>query len=590
MIVTEIYNGQGLGNQLWCYVVTRTIAKKHGYDFGIMHPEKFKCLDFMNLDFGKEVIGGTGPEGGVPRELPKDIGFYYNEHAIKHPATGADIRVFDPLLASVPDGTKIDGIMQDEQYIADYKDEIRTWLRVRPDYIEKCQSGDDICIINFRGGEYTRIKDVFLPKKYWEDAIAHMRSINPLMRFVVVTDDVVTARTFFPDFEISHTSIGHDYATIYTATYLILSNSSFAWFPAWLSTKTQKIIAPKYWASHNISDGYWSTGGSLTHGFTYLDRAGVLSTYEDCLKEYIEYKKSHAEMYSLAKVPDAFVVVSNYYNDLSWVPYATSNYLIYDQSAMPILSPYIDRTKVIPSEHRGHNIRDYCTYIIDHYDNLPDRVLLCAGNVFPRHVDEAYFKKAILQEGYVPLFQKERHHPRMPVAFIDSDGLYAEYNSSWYVKHHPTKYVRTYNDFMRFIAKNPELPDYVHFATGANYLVTKEQILHYPKAFYENLRLFVSHTDTAIAGESHIIERALHTIWSDTFELSENIRSPLPDDFKGVPHCFETPSPRSLYVMSAARLYALSEKIRYLARKVPSLTQYFTGKRDIRDLWKRIRA
>lgn len=71
MILTEIYNGQGLGNQLACYVTTRVVAKDKGYDFGIKSPEKFKCLDFMDLDFGLPVNGGTIPaEGQPPLTLP----------------------------------------------------------------------------------------------------------------------------------------------------------------------------------------------------------------------------------------------------------------------------------------------------------------------------------------------------------------------------------------------------------------------------------------------------------------------------------------------------------------------------------------
>ena len=35
MIVTELYNGQGLGNQLFSYVMTRVLALDKGYDFGI---------------------------------------------------------------------------------------------------------------------------------------------------------------------------------------------------------------------------------------------------------------------------------------------------------------------------------------------------------------------------------------------------------------------------------------------------------------------------------------------------------------------------------------------------------------------------
>jgi hypothetical protein len=52
MIATRFYNGQGLGNQLWAYVVTRTIALDLGYDYGIMSPEKFKGSDFLELDYG----------------------------------------------------------------------------------------------------------------------------------------------------------------------------------------------------------------------------------------------------------------------------------------------------------------------------------------------------------------------------------------------------------------------------------------------------------------------------------------------------------------------------------------------------------
>jgi len=65
MIVNELYNGSGLGNQLWRYTVTRVIALNNGYEFGIMNSHKFKAPNIMNLDFGKEVIGGTGPEGGA---------------------------------------------------------------------------------------------------------------------------------------------------------------------------------------------------------------------------------------------------------------------------------------------------------------------------------------------------------------------------------------------------------------------------------------------------------------------------------------------------------------------------------------------
>jgi hypothetical protein len=286
MIITELYNGQGLGNQLWCYVVTRVIAEDKSYDFGIMSPEKFKASRFMKLDFGKPVKDGTGPEGGPPLTLPEEITHYYAEKKISRP-DGTDVRVYDPNLMNIADNTKIDGIMQDEHYILHRRNEILRWLHVEP-----VEFTDDECVINFRGREYTGNSDVFLPKKYWTDAIAHMRTINPHFRFIVITDDALTAHAFFPNFPVYHDkNIEGDYRSINNAKYLILSNSSFAWFPAWLNTKLKFCIAPKYWARYNVSDGYWACGYNITKSWMYQDREGKLSDYDTCIRELAEYNR-----------------------------------------------------------------------------------------------------------------------------------------------------------------------------------------------------------------------------------------------------------------------------------------------------------
>ena len=140
------------------------------------------------------------------------------------------------------------------------------------------------------------------------------------MRFVVITDDVRAARRFFPRLEIRHFGIGGDYAVIHAAHYLILSNSSFAWFPAWLSTNLRFCIAPKYWAHHNVSDGYWACGYNLTTGWNYLGRDGTLYGYDECLHEFQDYITNHPEHFRQQRLPEGTkLVVSNYHNDLSWI-------------------------------------------------------------------------------------------------------------------------------------------------------------------------------------------------------------------------------------------------------------------------------
>ena len=296
MIVTEIYNGQGFGNQLACYITTRVVAMDLGYDFGVMSPHKFKCLDFMDLDFGKDVVGGTGPEGGPPNTLPDGILHYFKERYNVLP-NGANVTIDDPNLMKIVDNTKIDGIFQSENQIIHRKEEIREWLKIKPE--KDCYefSDQDICIINYRGGEYTYMPWVLLENNYWENSMKKMKAINPNMRFVVITDDVETARKQFPNLEINHFDIGKDFTILKNAYYLIISNSSFPLFATILNRVNKYTIAPKYWARHNISDGYWACGYNLWRNFDYLDRNGLFSSYDQCLQEFNEYIKQHPNIW-----------------------------------------------------------------------------------------------------------------------------------------------------------------------------------------------------------------------------------------------------------------------------------------------------
>lgn len=274
MIVTELWNGQGLGNQLACYVTTRCIALDRGFDFGIHHPERFKGKSFLkNVDFGQQVMGGHAQvEGQPPQLLPFGIYNYYVEKQVRHP-NGSDISPYDKDLFNVSDNTKIEGYMQGEDYFKKHKNEIRNWLKV-----DILDLPPNLCIINFRGGEYRFVPNFFLPKSYWDNAIKNMRQIRPDMIFHVVTDDPHTARQFFSsDIDISH-EMAHDYTAIQSAYYLILSNSSFAFFPAWLNENLKFCIAPRYWGRFNISDGYWSMDQNYTEGWHYQDRDGNLGT------------------------------------------------------------------------------------------------------------------------------------------------------------------------------------------------------------------------------------------------------------------------------------------------------------------------
>lgn len=258
MLATPCYRGQGLGNFLANYVTVRCLALDKGYGFGVQFPERFKG-HFMNLDMGKPVLNGiTTVEGQTPEKLPDGIDYYYREEFIND----GD---YDLGVLKVKDKTLIHGNLQGVKYFQNRKDEIRKWLAVEP-----LDLPDDLCIINFRGGEYKWVPDFFLPREYWDRAIAMMREINPNMRFEVHTDDPDEARKFF-DFPIV-SGIEINWRTLRYCHYAIVSNSSFAILPVWLNQNIKKVIAP--WGMGRYNKDTWLLKQNYIPEWTWIKRTG----------------------------------------------------------------------------------------------------------------------------------------------------------------------------------------------------------------------------------------------------------------------------------------------------------------------------
>jgi hypothetical protein len=281
MISTIFYKGMGTGNQLANYVTVRCLALDKGFKFGVMYPENFKGASFLKLDMGLPVIGGEIPvEGQPPITLPEGLKWYYREQFI-------DNGDYDPELKNVKDNTLIHGLLQGVKYFEHRRDMVQEWLKVPPPLM----LDRNTCVINIRGGEYRYVPSFILPKSYWENGIKHMKSINPNMKFEVHTDDYEYARSLFPDYVIV-SDIGLNWRSLNYARYLLLSNSSFAILPVYLSNEARVVIAPKYFGRHNVSKGEWLLSQNIVDGFIYMDRDGKLFDSKTCKKELEEYNKS----------------------------------------------------------------------------------------------------------------------------------------------------------------------------------------------------------------------------------------------------------------------------------------------------------
>lgn len=226
-----------------------------------------------------------------------------------------------------------------------------------------------------------------------------------------------------------------------------------------------------------------------------------------------------------------FFCISFYEGDLSWVDeIARGRHVIYSKGKV---SDSYAGLNIIDMPNVGYNIYSYLTYIIDHYESLPEIVVFCKNNVFPRHVSKNIFEDCASRKVFTPIEDPSRWGKiKFPVWLISSDGGYLELNNSWYARQFPRKYFSDYNKFYEFIFNTKVLPTYLRFAPGANYTVPRENILLRSKNFYINLKTFVGHSQ--FSGESHYVERSLMSIWNSTLKESDAMARILqPDELSG---------------------------------------------------------
>ena len=240
MLVGLFHPGSGMGNNLHRYVMIRCLALDKGLKWGMLGKSNFKGADFMNLDMGEPVPFKyyiENPAGKIVVETDWRLFVEDNEGNSEYDWKGIN---------SIEDNTIVDGSFEGEMYFYHHLREIKQWLKVK-----LWHAPPDLCVINFRGGEYKYFPELYLTKDYWDLAISKMKEIDPFMKFEVHTDDPLEATKFFPEYNIIH-NIGQNWRAVRFAKYLILSNSSFAILPAILNKNAKKIYAPKGWSRRNV--------------------------------------------------------------------------------------------------------------------------------------------------------------------------------------------------------------------------------------------------------------------------------------------------------------------------------------------------
>jgi hypothetical protein len=209
-----------------------------------------------------------------------------------------------------------------------------------------------------------------------------------------------------------------------------------------------------------------------------------------------------------------FFVISRYKETFDWIHNYTENFLIYNKG-----EPIDGDSRILNVNNIGENIQDISEFICSYYENLPELTVFVQANPWD-HCRKEVFDKLILNDKFTPL-ESYNNIAEIEGHKKDTDGGYMEINTNWYIVTQKIFHDKdsVYDNFDRFMNKyfdNYVHLEYIRFSPGVQYLVTKADILQYPKHFWESLRLEIKENKST---EAMIIERALWLIFTKKFNL-----------------------------------------------------------------------
>ena len=275
MLYLEFLDGQGLGNQLWNYVTLRSLSKKLGYEYEIINPHNFKGKSFLQISYSTNKVRKNIISGSQNLKIFREKLFY--DKSLK-----TFVCDFDKDILQIEQNTLLKGLFQSEKYL--FNNDINQYIKLKNSNRYKSNSQEHKCILNIRGGEYKRFKELILPKSYWLDAMKNIQNTHNNMKFYIVTDDYDYAKNLLPELKILKGNIDDDFTQLFNSEYLIVSNSSFAYFPITMGEKPKKIIAPSKWSRFGNVHQRWISPANYYKNWFYQNEKGEINSNENIEK------------------------------------------------------------------------------------------------------------------------------------------------------------------------------------------------------------------------------------------------------------------------------------------------------------------
>lgn len=261
-----------LGNQMFQYALARQLGLVEGRRV-VLSPSGIGGLQHCRLDLFNTTVPVLTDEEAARIEV----------QCATAPPINEGLPGFDPrvLEAGKEPATVFNGFWQCERYFEDAAPLLRREFTLKqplppggPD-LEALQRPNAVCL-SVRLGDYLRPEGSFLGfagHDYYRRAIAEMAERVPGAHFFVFSDDLgwcmenlqIDQPHTFINYNPGPTRVAFKLIVMSHCTHFVVSNSTFAWWAAWLGKAADKVvIAPKGWFANERRASDAERFGSLS--------------------------------------------------------------------------------------------------------------------------------------------------------------------------------------------------------------------------------------------------------------------------------------------------------------------------------------
>ena len=258
-----------LGNQIFQYAFLQYLKTNNkGKTIFFVNPHHGYLTKYFDLGPYQNLILGSKAYSVATRVIPKIIKF--NEVYIE------SIQVPKPI--EVKNWTIYKGFFQTDFYVRQIIGGLQ--ISIKKEFTDKFDlefgekfRNNKTVVVHIRRTDYLTYgkRDISLPMEYFKRRLEALGTIEDYLVYFV-SDDIEYVRSYFqerPNYIYSSNNEITDFQIIKNADIAIISNSSFAWWAAYLSDKKNRVYAPKNWLGFRI--GKEHPKKVMTDRFTWCD-------------------------------------------------------------------------------------------------------------------------------------------------------------------------------------------------------------------------------------------------------------------------------------------------------------------------------